>query len=62
MPSRVLNFQTPLAALASEVSVCSTSTLAPHIFESVVYVHIHKNQHSKLDMCALRCVFDGYYP
>ncbi|CAL2234346.1 unnamed protein product [Prunus armeniaca] len=42
LPSRVLDFQTPM-----------------QVFSCVVYVHLHQNQRSKLDPCALRCVFLG---
>ncbi|CAL2226490.1 unnamed protein product [Prunus armeniaca] len=34
--------------------------LTPGIFGCVAFVHLHKNQHSKLDPYALRCVFVGY--
>ncbi|CAL8167744.1 unnamed protein product [Prunus armeniaca] len=32
------------------------------VFGCVVYVHLHQNQSSKLDPCALRCVFLGFSP
>jgi hypothetical protein len=34
--------------------------LPPRIFGCVVFVHLHKNQRSKLDPCAIRCLFLGY--
>jgi hypothetical protein len=34
--------------------------LPPKIFECVAYVHLHKNQRTKLDPCAVRCIFLGY--
>jgi len=34
--------------------------LPPRVFGCVAYVHLHKNQSSKLDPCALRCLFLGY--
>lgn len=30
------------------------------VFGYVAFVHLHKNQHSKLDPCAIRCVFLKY--
>ena len=34
--------------------------LPPKIFGCVAYVHLHKNQRTKLDPCAVRCIFLGY--
>jgi hypothetical protein len=34
--------------------------LPPRVFGCVAYVHLHKNQRSKLDPYALRCLFLGY--
>jgi len=34
--------------------------LPPRVFGCVAFVHLHKNQRSKLDPCALRCLFLGY--
>jgi hypothetical protein len=60
LPSKVLQFQTPLQVLASHVSLNTTLMLPPRVFGCVAYVHLHKNQRSKLDPCALRCLFLGY--
>ena len=60
MPSRVVDFRTPLQVLTEHVPVVFTNTLTPHVFGCVAYVHIHKIHQSKLDMCALRCVFVGF--
>ena len=60
MPSRVLNFRTPLQALSTYRPLPSILMLAPRVFGSVAFVHIHKNQRTKLDPCAIRCVFLGY--
>ena len=37
-----------------------TMTLPPWTFGCVVYIHLHRNQHTKLDPCARRCLFLGY--
>ena len=34
--------------------------LPPKIFGCVVFVHLHKNQCTKLEPCAVRCLFLGY--
>ena len=34
--------------------------LPPRVFGSVVYVHIPKIHRTKLDPCAVKCVFLGY--
>ncbi|KAM2392165.1 hypothetical protein ACFX1X_035690 [Malus domestica] len=60
MPSRVIDFQTPLQVLTQHVPMVSTLTLTPRVFGCVVYVHIHKIHRTKLDPCALRCVFVGF--
>ena len=62
MPSRVVEFCTPLQALTEHVPVVSTNTLTPRVFGCVAYVHIHKIHRSKLDPCALWCVFVGFAP
>ncbi|KAM1724599.1 hypothetical protein ACFX11_023034 [Malus domestica] len=60
MPSRVVDFCTPLQVLTEHVSVISTNTLTPRVFGCVAYVHIQKIHRTKLDPCALRCVFVGF--
>ncbi|CAN6586683.1 unnamed protein product [Malus baccata var. baccata] len=60
MPSRVVEFRTPLQVLTEHVPVVSTNTLTPRVFGCVAYVHIHKIHRSKLDPCAIRCVFVGF--
>lgn len=60
MPSRVLTFNTPLQCLAHHTSLPSVWMLPPRTFGCVAYVHLHKNQRTKLDPCAVRCIFLGY--
>ncbi|CAL8996783.1 unnamed protein product [Prunus brigantina] len=60
MPSKVLDFRTPLQALAQHGPLPSVQMLPPRVFGCVAFVHLHKNQRGKLDPCALRCVFVGY--
>ena len=60
MPSRVLDFETPLQVLAHYVPLPSILMLPPRIFGCVAYVHLHKNQRTKLDPCVVRCIFLGY--
>ena len=60
VPSRVLDFQTPLDVLQKQVYLISVSKLPPKVFRCIAYVHVYSHQRSKLDACALRCVFIGY--
>lgn len=60
MPSKVLKFKTPLQVLGTHVSLPSVLMLTPRVFGCVVFVHLHKTQRTKLDPCAIRCVFLGY--
>ena len=62
MSSRVHSFRTLLAVLANHVSIFSTLHLEPRVFGYVAYVHLHKNQRSKLDPCAVQCVFIDFSP
>jgi transposase InsO family protein len=60
MPSKVLNFKSLLQALSTYVSIPTILMLPPRIFRCVGFVHLHKNQRTKLDPCAIRCLFLGY--
>ncbi|KAK8951274.1 hypothetical protein KSP39_PZI003194 [Platanthera zijinensis] len=60
MPSKILHFKTPLQILSSHIPLPSILMLPPRIFGCVVFVHLHKNQRTKLDPCAVRCLFLRY--
>ena len=60
MPSKVLQFKTPLQILSTHFSLPSILLIPPRIFGCVAFVHLHKNQRTKLDPCAVRCIFLGY--
>jgi len=63
MPSRILNFKSPLDTLRNFFPIFEISNkLVPRIFGSVAYVHIHSQNRGKLDPRALKCVFIGYSP
>lgn len=62
VPSRVLSFRTPLEQLDNHVTISSSLHLQPRVFGCTVYVHLHKNQRSKLDPCAEKCIFLGFSP
>lgn len=62
MTSHVLSLRTPLVVLADHVSLPFTLHLEPRVFGCVTYVHLHKNQWSKLDPCAVQCIFIGFNP
>ncbi|KAI5350994.1 hypothetical protein L3X38_003885 [Prunus dulcis] len=56
----VLDFKTLHDVFGNHVSPVSVSKLPPKVFGYVAYVHVYSHQWSKLDPCALRCVFIGY--
>lgn len=60
LPSKVLKFKTPLQSLSASVSLPAALMLPPRVFGCVAYVHLPKNRRTKLDPCALRCLFLGY--
>ena len=60
LPSKVLGFQTPLQALPAHTPLPMVLMLPPRVFGCIAYVYLHKNQWTKLDLCARRCLFLGY--
>ena len=61
LPSRVLGNKTPVSVLSQfYLEFNKSSHLPPKIFGSVSYVHIHTQNHGKLDPRAVKCVFLGY--
>ncbi|KAI5344342.1 hypothetical protein L3X38_012219 [Prunus dulcis] len=59
-PSWVLDFKTPRDVFGDHVSPIFISKLPLKVFGRVAYVHVYSHQQSKLDPCALRCVFISY--
>ena len=62
VPISVLNFQTPLDKLATYMDIPSHLTIPPRVFGCVAFVNLQKHLRTKLDPCALKCVFVGYHP
>ena len=61
VPSKVLNNQSPIAALSVFYPDFNVScTLSPKVFGCVAFVHVHAHQRGKLDPRALKCIFVGY--
>ena len=60
MPTRIHNFRTPMEVFADHVTLTYSLQLIPRSFGCVAYVHLHKNKRSKLDPCAVRCIFLGF--
>jgi hypothetical protein len=60
LPSSVLNGRIPYEVLSTHVSIPSFHNLPARVFGCVVFVHIPKNQRTKLDFRALKCVLVGY--
>ena len=63
MPSRPINFETPLSVLSKTYPhVSKSNTLPLRIFGCTTFVHIHDHNRSKLDPRAIKTVFIGYSP
>ena len=60
LPYKILHFKTPLQILSTHISLPSILMLPLRIFWCVAFVHLHKNQRTKLDPCVVRCLFLGY--
>lgn len=61
IPSRVIDFKSPLNYLLEFFPKNNFySKLPPRVFGCVSYIHIHKQQRTKLDPRALKCIFIGY--
>ena len=60
MPSKVVHLKTPVQILYAHIPLPSILMLPPRIFGCVAFVHLHKNQRTELDPCAVRCLFLGY--
>uniref|UniRef100_A0A803MX05 Retroviral polymerase SH3-like domain-containing protein n=1 Tax=Chenopodium quinoa TaxID=63459 RepID=A0A803MX05_CHEQI len=60
LPSKPLDYQTPLDTLSSHVTIPSVHSLPPRVFGCVVYVHLPKRARNKLEPRAIKCVFIGY--
>lgn len=61
LPSRVLENHSPINILSKHFSeTVSIRNLPPKVFGCTVFLHVHKNQRSKLDPRAKKCMFVGY--
>ena len=60
LPSKPLKYKTPFETLGSFVSLPSSHSLPPRIFGCVVYVHLSKQNRTKLEPRVIKCVSLGY--
>jgi hypothetical protein len=60
MPSKVLDFKTPLHTLSTYVTLPTMLMIPPRVFSCPAFVHRPKHQRTKLDPCAIHCLFLGY--
>ena len=60
LPSKPLDYKTPLDTLSSHVTIPSVHSLPPRVFGCAVYVHLPKRARNKLEPRAVKCVFIGY--
>jgi hypothetical protein len=59
-PTKTNEFKTPLQMLADHVNIPSILNMSPKIFGCVVYVHIQKKFHTKVESCAEKYIFLGF--
>ena len=63
MPSRVLNFQTPLSVLQKSYPQCHlVSNIPLRVFGYSTFVHNLTPHRSKFDPKSIKCIFLGYFP
>ena len=63
LPSRPINFETPLSILTKTYLQVSTSNTLPlKTFGYTTFFHIHDHNRNKLDPRALKTIFIGYSP
>ena len=63
MPSRILNFQTPLNFFKTLNPISRlTSKIALKVFGCIAFVHNHEHGRGKLDHRARKCILVGYAP
>lgn len=63
MPTKILNFKTPLQVFTNCHPISRlSSTLPLKKFGCTAFVHIHDHNRGKLDPRARKCVFVGYAP
>ena len=60
LPTKILQFQTPLATLNTFTPIPSSHSLPPRIFGYVVYVHLPSRARTKFEPRAVKRVFLGY--
>jgi len=60
MPSKALEFKTPLQVLSQHVTLLSILLIPLRVFDCVAFVHLHKNKWIKPELCVVCCVFLGY--
>ena len=60
MPSRVLQFKTPLHTLSQYHSLPSLLNIPSKVFGCTCYIHVYQHQRGKMDPRARKCLFVGY--
>lgn len=60
LPNKSINYQTPLNSLQNLKDIPLSHTLCPRLFGCIVYVHLLKRSHNKLEARPLKCVFERY--
>ena len=60
LPTKSLQYNTPLVTLQTHISIPSSHTLPPRIFECTVFVHCPTRVRKKFEPRAVKYVLIGY--
>lgn len=60
LPSKVLNYKTPIQTLSTQHDLPSIYTLPPRVFGCTVFLYTPRHERTKLDPCSKKCVFVRY--
>ena len=60
LPTKSLQFKTPLETIQTHTTISSSHSLPPRVFGCVVYIHLPKQARNKLKPRVVKCDFIGY--
>ena len=60
LPTKILNYHTPLETLKNHNLLPFTHSLPPKIFGYTVFIHYPKHVQNKVEPRVVKCVFVGY--
>lgn len=60
LTTKIINLKTPIQILSELAKIPPALILSPTFFGCLVFVHMPKSDHTKFDLCAVKCVFVSY--